>query len=150
MLLQIFLVSVVLAVAAASAQTAPADNASAPARAQTGPSPPLPEVAVTAPRPPTPRELAGEAVPNFIASHAVPSIAIHQLTRWKIGICPLTLGLSPAFNDFVLARIDAVADAVAAPHQSAAQCKHNVLILFTTDPQRQLDEVMKEGSRSEE
>jgi hypothetical protein len=62
----------------------------------------------------------------------VPSIAIHQLTRWKIGICPLTLGLSPAFNDFVLARIDAVADAVGAPHQSAAQCKHNVLIRLGT------------------
>jgi hypothetical protein len=137
MALKMFSLSVVLAVVHTAAQTAQADNA---------PAPPLPEVAVTAPRPPTPQELAGEAVRNFIASHAVPSVAIHQLTRWRIGICPISLGLSSAFNEFVVARIDAVANAVGAPHQSAAQCKHNVLILFTNDPQGQLDAVMKKGS----
>jgi hypothetical protein len=103
----------------------------------------LPEVTVTAPRLPTPEELAGEAVPNFVISHAVPSIVIHQLMRWRIGICPVTLGLSPSFNTFVSARIHAVAAAVGAPHQAAEQCKPNVLILFPRDPKRQLEEVVK-------
>jgi hypothetical protein len=103
----------------------------------------LPEVTVTAPRLPTPEELAGEAVPNFVASHAVPSIVIRQLMRWRTGICPVTLGLSPSFNTFVSARIHAVAAAVGAPHQAVEKCKPNVLILFTTEPQRQLEEVVK-------
>jgi hypothetical protein len=75
-------------------------------------SPSLPEVTVTSPRPPTPQELADEAVPNFITAHTTPSTIIHQLTRWRNGICPLTQGLSPAFNAFVSARIEAVAAAV--------------------------------------
>lgn len=117
-------------------------NQNAPA----GRAPQLPDVTVIAPRPPDPRELVGEAVPNFITLHATPSRVIHQLERWRTGICPVTQGLSPEFNSFVSARIEAVAVAVGAPHQAAEQCTHNVEVLFTTEPQKILDEVVKRNS----
>jgi hypothetical protein len=103
----------------------------------------VPEVTVIAPRPPTAEELAGEAVPNFIASHATPSTVIHQVMRWRNGICPVTSGLSPAFDAFVSARVLAVAAAVGAPHAADEKCSHNVEILFTTQPQQVLDELAK-------
>jgi hypothetical protein len=46
----------------------------------------LPDVTVIAPKPPTEEQLAGEAVPHFVESHATPSTVIHQLTRWRTGI----------------------------------------------------------------
>jgi hypothetical protein len=103
----------------------------------------VPEVTVIAPRPPSAEELAGEAVPKFIASHATPSIVIHQIMRWRNGICPIAHGLSPAFNLYVSARIVAVAATVGAPHQAAERCNHNVEILFTSEPQQVLDELVK-------
>jgi hypothetical protein len=129
------------------AMTATASDSSS-STATTAGSSILPDVTVTAPRPPTPQEFTGDAVPNFVTSHAVPSIVIHQLTRWRVNICPVTLGLSPASNAFVSARIAAVAAAVGAPYDAGGQCKyHNVQIFFSTEPQRQLDEVMKLDSR---
>ena len=107
---------------------------------------PVPEVTVIAPRPPTPEELAGEAVPNFIASHATPSTVIHQITRWRNRICPVAKGLSPAFNAFVTARIAAVAATVGAPYD-AALCKYNIQILFTAEPQQVLDQLVKRDTR---
>jgi hypothetical protein len=121
-------------------------NASSRNTAASQPAASLPDVTVTAPRPPDPGEFAGDAVPNFITSHATPSRVIHQLERWRNGICPITDGLSPAFNSFVTARVEAVAVAVGAPHQAADQCKYNVEVLFTTEPQKILDEVVKRNS----
>jgi hypothetical protein len=112
------------------------------ARAAVGP-PILPEVTVTAPRPPDPQQLAGESVPNFIKSHGKPATLSGQLGRWVTEICPRTEGLAPAFNAFVAARIEAIAASVGAPHQWAAECRPNVGIYFTADPQALLDEVVK-------
>ena len=106
-----------------------------------------PAVTVTAPRPPTPEELAGRAVPNFVVSHVTPSTVIGQLTRWRTGICPLTRGLTDAMNAFVTARILAVAEAVGAPHQTSPNCKANVEILFTLEPQQVLDALVKKDSQ---
>jgi hypothetical protein len=107
----------------------------------------LPDVTVVAPRPPTPQELAGEAVPDFVQAHAAPSTVIHQMTRWRTGICPLTRGLDAAMNAFVTARIRAIAATVGAPHQDSPECKANVQILFTLEPQKVLNEVAKQDSR---
>jgi hypothetical protein len=104
-------------------------------------------VTVTAPRPPTPEELAGKAVPNFVMSHVTPSAVIGQLTRWRNGICPVTRGLADAMNAFVTARILAVAEVVGAPHQTSPNCKANVEILFTLEPQQLLDELVKKNSQ---
>ena len=114
--------------------------------AQAPPSASLPDVTVTAPRPPTPQELAGEAVPDFVKSHAMPSMAIGQLARWRTGVCPLTRGLDPELNAFVSARIRAVAAAVGAPHDESSACKFNVQILFTLEPQQVLSEAAKQDS----
>ena len=93
-------------------------------------------------------ELAGEAVPRFVQSHTTPSTAIHQITRWRTGICPLTRGLDAGMNAFVTARIRAVAKAVGAPHDESPNCVPNVLILFTLEPQQVIDEVIKHDSRA--
>ncbi len=112
-----------------------------------GSSQELPGVTVTAPRPPTPEELAGEAVPKFVMSHVTPSTVIGQLTRWRSGICPVTRGLTEAMNAFVTARVLAVAEAVGAPFQTSPNCKANVEILFTLEPQQVLDALIKKDSR---
>jgi hypothetical protein len=119
----------------------------APGGAGTAEVPALEGVTVTAPRPPTPEELAGEAVPNFITSHITLSAVIHQMTRWRLGVCPQTLGLSQGFNAFVTARILAVAAAVGAPPPEGEPCKPNVRILFTLEPQRVLDEIVKQDAK---
>ena len=106
----------------------------------------LPDVTVTAPRPPSPQELAGDAVPNFIKSHATPSQVLHQLTRWQTGICPVTQGLSAGYDAYVSARIEAVAAAVGAPREESASCKHNVYIVFATEPQKVLDALVKQNA----
>jgi hypothetical protein len=129
-------------------------NVPSPAKAdaaQSSVAAPLPEVTVTAPRPPTPQELAGNALPDFVHLHASPAVATGQLARWSVGICPLTSGLSPDFNDFVSARILAIAASVGAPHEMRGGCKrdgkHDVFILFSTDPAKTLAEAVKQDSR---
>jgi len=108
----------------------------------------LPEVSVTAPRPPTAQELAGNTVPNFVKNHSTPSRVIGQLTRWETPVCPRTLGLSPdAMDDFVTARILAVAAAVNAPHAPSPHCKPNVFILFALEPQKAVYELLEMNSR---
>ena len=108
-----------------------------------GVPPTIPEVTVTAPKPPDPQQIAGESVPNFIQKHAKPALLTGQLGRWLTQICPRTEGLTPAFNAFVGARIEAIAASVGAPHEWAAQCRPNVGIYFTDAPQKMLDEVVK-------
>jgi len=110
------------------------------AGAAVGP-PVVPEVTVTAPKPPDPRQLTGASVPNFVKNHGKPAVLSGQLGRWVTEICPRTEGLAPAFNSFVSARVEAIAASVGAPHQWAAQCRPNVVVYFTADPQAMLDEV---------
>jgi hypothetical protein len=109
----------------------------------------LPDVMVIAPRPPTPQELAGEAVPEFVRGHAKPSVITGQLARWKVDICPITQGLSRGFNNFVSARILAIAANVGAPHQEGERCKGrlNVYVYFTTEPEKVLDSLEKQDSK---
>jgi hypothetical protein len=108
-----------------------------------GAAPLLPQVTVQAPRPPTPAELAGESVPHFVLHHATAPTALGQLTRWREGICPMTRGLDPGFDAFVTARIRAVAASVGAPVEPGTNCKVNVEILFTTEPQAAIDDIAK-------
>jgi hypothetical protein len=105
--------------------------------------PAIPEVTVTAPKPPEPQQIAGESVPIFIQKHAKPALLTGQLGRWLTEICPRTEGLTPAFNGFVGARIEAIAASVGAPHEWTSQCRPNVGIYFTDAPQKMLDEVVK-------
>jgi hypothetical protein len=79
-------------------------------------------------------------------------VVSEQLARWgvgrDVGICPLTVGLSPNLNDFISARILAVAASVGAPVQAARVCsRHNVYIVFATDPEKALDDMVKQNPR---
>jgi hypothetical protein len=128
--------------AAKSVQPDPNANASA--------TPQVPDVTVTAPRPPADQEVAGNSLQQFIVHHATVHYVNYgnngDLTRWRGGrqsICPLTVGLSPAENAFVTARLRALASYVGAPVQSDPQCKGNVQIFFTNKPQEKMDAVVK-------
>jgi hypothetical protein len=110
----------------------------------------IPDVTVTAARPPTDEELAADSLSQFIAHHAT----VHYfntgvtggLARWlggKRSICPLTKGLNPEQDDYVTARVRALAAHVGAPVQPSSQCEYNVTILFTNNPQKEMDEVFK-------
>lgn len=116
--------------------------------------PKIPDVVVTAPRLPTHQELAGDSVHQFVVHHAT----VHyvnvgttgNLAHWRGGrsgqICPLTLGLDPASNAFVTARLRAIASEVGAPVQPDLSCNANVRILFTTDPQKSMKGVVEWAS----
>jgi hypothetical protein len=108
------------------------------------------DVTVTTPSPPTEEELAGDSLYQFIAHHATTYFSststTRNLARWRGGkqsICPQTVGLDPGYNTFVTMRLRALAAYVGAPVQSDPQCKDNVQILFTSNPQERMDEVMK-------
>ena len=113
------------------------------------PGPQLPSVTVIARPPPSPQEIAGEAVHDFVRAHARPSVITGQLARWKLPICPITQGLSPEFNEFVSARLLAIAASIGAPHQQEEKCKtrHNVYIFFTTEPQQVLAALEKQDPK---
>ena len=108
------------------------------------------DVTVTVPPTPTRQELAGNSLGEFILHHAtthyVNDATARNLARWRGGlqsICPETAGLTPDYDAFVTARLRAVAASVGAPVQSDPQCKSNVQILFTNNPQAKMDEVRK-------
>jgi hypothetical protein len=138
------------AVAKAPAATAPQPEPNAVANA----SPDLPEETGFAPRPPTEQEIAGDSVYQFIVHHAtlhyVNLGVTGDLAHWRGGrpetICPVTLGLEPRYNDFVTARIRALATIVGAPMQPDLQCKDNVRIVFTAEPQKLMAGVAKWAS----
>ena len=116
----------------------------------TGTSPEIGDVSVTAPPPPTKEELAGNSLEEFVLHHATTQYVNistkGNLARWRGGlqsICPLTEGLSPGYNAFVTARLRALAAYVGAPVQADPQCKANVHIRFTTNPQSDMDAVFK-------
>jgi hypothetical protein len=142
-----------------------------PRRAGVAPGPPAPdsappdpdvnvktaeisEVTVTSPRPPTEQELAGDSLHQFIVHHATVQYdyvnGLHSnLARWRGGmqsICPRTLGLEPAADAFVTARIRAIAVYVGAPVQSDLQCGDNVRILFTAHPEAVMNDVAEWAS----
>jgi hypothetical protein len=76
-----------------------------------------------------------------VHSQARPGIGpVKQITQWGDPICPSTMGLTQAFDDFVSKRIEAVAERVGAPGK--ARCGDaNVLVVFTTKPQQLMDDV---------
>jgi hypothetical protein len=96
----------------------------------------------------------GKRIPNtpngiahaMIETYAAPSPLLNQLTRWRIGICPRTDGLSSRnLNDYVTARIREVAALAGAPVKPLP-CKPNIQVFFTDDPQAALDEFHKKNS----
>ena len=85
-----------------------------------------------------------EAATPFIHSHSVPGRVSGQIARWKTGICPLTRGLPPAYDSFITQRVRVVAQSVGAPVDEKTPCRPNIEIIFTTEPQQLLDEVVRD------
>ena len=130
-----------------AAAATPTANARLPSL-NAGASGQAPDVSVKAPPAPSDQELAEAGLYQFIEHHAtvhfVDTSTAGNLARWRGGrqsICPLTVGLDPGYNAFVTARIRALAAYVGAPVQSDPQCKTNVQIIFSNDPQKRMDEV---------
>jgi hypothetical protein len=133
-----------------AASTAAAQSAQSDPHVNAGASPEIDEVTVTARIPPTDAELAGNSVNEFVLHHATTHYGNTPMTgnlaRWRGGlrsICPQTVGLAPGFAAFVTARVRALATYVGAPVQSDPECKSNVEILFTNDPQQNMDKVTR-------
>lgn len=110
----------------------------------------IPDVTVTAARPPTDEELTGDSLSQFVAHHAT----VHyfntgvtgNLARWRGGkqsICPIVMGLNTEQDAYVAARVRALATYVGAPVQADTQCRNNVQIMFTGNPEQNMDAVVK-------
>jgi hypothetical protein len=89
-------------------------------------------------------------VSRFVQAHGEPS-RIDQLSRWSVPVCVKTGGLREPFNDYVSTRVAQVAATVgvpaAKPRNKNVPCKTNLLIIFTTTPQKLLDSVRKDHSQ---
>ncbi len=81
----------------------------------------VPEVTVTAP---------GSLSPAEQVRRLGQTDGKGRLARWAEPVCPTTVGLPPAFDDFISGHVKAVATDVGA-EAGAKGCKTNVLILIT-------------------
>ena len=100
-------------------------------------------VVVTGSRLPDGQKKLEDVIGSFVAQHAAPDRKTHQLVRdAPAGVCPLTLGLSQPYNDFVSKRIAAIAVDVGAHAQDPASCRANIEVLFTKQPQIVVDRLV--------
>jgi len=127
-------------VGAAAALLAPGSGR--PAAGSPSPADPTAVQGVTV-APPLSAEAKFARALNFIQSHGAPA-RIGQLARWKDRVCPVTLGLTPALNAFVSARVRLLAARVGAPVHRFGRCRPNVEILFVDRPQALMDAVARE------
>lgn len=84
-----------------------------------------------------------QVLDQFVQSFAAPTRMTGKLARWEDGVCPVTVGVKPAFAQFISQRLKAVAAEVGAPVNDRAGCKPNIEIVFTTTSQGLLDTVRK-------
>jgi hypothetical protein len=90
---------------------------------------------------PSEQQLAGDSLFQFILHHGTThgsQVNPGGPLRWRGGrpesICPLTVGLDRAHNDFITARIRTVAAYVGAPLATGPRCEPNVEVIFTSNP----------------
>jgi hypothetical protein len=109
-----------------------AGAASAAAQPQASPLPPshtVEGVTVIAP-------LVKQA-PEMVRSFAAPRPG-HRLARWRSELCPYVRGLSKAHDAFIETRLAQIASAAGIP-VTGKRCDANLLVLFTTDPDKLTD-----------
>ncbi len=102
----------------------------------------LQEVVVTATKPLDKRTLQ-HAAHTFTKSHAMLNPGSGQISHWEDPVCPVTRGLQPAADQYVSHRIEAIAQEVGAPRSGARHCRVDVEIVFTRDPQAEVDRIAK-------
>ncbi len=81
------------------------------------------------------------AIEKFIRSRAAVTRMTGKVARWKVPVCPVVYGIPPAYGDFIVQRVRAVAVSVGAPVNTDEECRGNVQIVFTTAPQALLDNI---------
>lgn len=85
-----------------------------------------------------------QVIEKFIESFAAPTRMTGKLARWEDGMCPIAVGLKPAYLEFITQRVREVAAAAGAP-VAEASCKPNIEIVFTTTPQALIDNVRQQN-----
>jgi hypothetical protein len=96
-------------------------------------------IVVTARKPMDRRTLEYIVLPQFVKSHGTPGERVDQVGRWYAQVCPETVGLQPAANEYISRRIVEVARKVGAPIKTGGKCTANIKIIFSLHPQVQLD-----------
>jgi len=139
-LAKVLLVLGAVACAAGALADGPADT-SAPTTSK--PRNLLDQVIVTARRQIDQHTLENLVIPKFVDSHGKANERGNQIARWHTGLCPMTLGLQPAYNEFVTRRIVELAKSVGAPTLKTRHCQTNVEVLFSENVQQQIDYVLK-------
>ncbi len=84
-----------------------------------------------------------QVLDQFVQSFAAPARMTGKLARWEDGVCPVTVGLAPKFTAFVTQHVKEIATKIGAPVNARDRCKPNIEIVFTTAPQKLLDNVRK-------
>jgi hypothetical protein len=84
-----------------------------------------------------------EVLQKFVGALAAPARFTGKMARWKEPVCPVTVGLKPAFVQFINRRLKQVAAQVGAPVSERASCRTNIEIVFTTTPQSVADDLRK-------
>lgn len=72
--------------------------------------------------------------PEMVRSFAAPRPG-RRLARWRAELCPYVRGLSRAHDAFIETRLAQIASAAGIP-VTGKRCDANLLVLFTTDPDR--------------
>jgi hypothetical protein len=121
--------------AVALAQSAPSQ--SAPPQARLPFALPLESVTVTVQKP------SDATIRDFVKTRAVPTYVLGRMARWRLKICPLTIGLGDKYAKYVTQRVRDIATAVGVPVNPDPGCRPNVEVVFTTTPQGLMDNVRK-------
>ena len=95
----------------------------------------LPALAQPATESVTVTALREKQIQDYVQSHAAPSVRLGKIGRWENGICPAATGLKPELIRFILKRVKDVAAQVGAPVNKDPYCRHNVEIVFSSQPQ---------------
>ncbi len=82
---------------------------------------------------------ASQFVRNYLPQNAY----AEQYPRFRDAICVKVQGLPAEFDAFIAARLVEMAKQVRAPLDKAPDCTPNVNVIFTPDPQAQLDDIYK-------
>jgi len=119
-----------LLVAASAAQSEPA---AAPSSTVSG-------LTVTAPEKPNPLV---DSTTQFVRQHLPESTFSEQYPRFRDGLCVRVPGLPAEFDDFIAKRLLEIATEVHAPVAKGANCRPNVHVIFSAQPQAQLADIAK-------
>ena len=84
-----------------------------------------------------------EMLQGFVHSFAAPTRMTGKMARWGSGICPVTVGLPAGFAKFITQGLKEIASQVGAPVNARTGCTPNIAIVFTTVPQKLVDDIAR-------